>query len=720
MRSAGFYATFLVCLAGLLLQSAAFTAQAPVFNIPHLENVTIDGNASDWGDRGFRVEMLAGTDGQFRPASQLDGKFRLGWSEKGLLVLISVRDDLAIEADDESMLWQKDCVELYLIDKLGGNDMIQVVIAPGMDPKYPGLRYHIYDLRKSEALKKVIPSLKVACAKTRGGYTMEVLLPWENLGVSPKVGTEAAFQLFVDDYGRAGGQTNLVWYPAAGTFNHTDFAYTIKLSDKPSAPVLVAGRATYDGVKSTRVTIVGAPELAGKAVSARADGKEIAKGTLSERDGRASAILKAPIPPAGREWKTVDLYLGRTKLDTVELPDLTQIRARAVQRLSFLFHPFCFSGNRLPDGDFEDPSQAENAFGAYTVNVTYYDSGFNPVQSAEKPGRYAAVVEIKPENGLAIKRFYTLFRFPEYVDWRNVKTPVSIELPKETGLNPEIVKEQSENMGDFIRRRIVDGFDRAPESAEQFAWLSEISPGVRANDRTGPYACNQKWLYQLKRKNGYYTPLKYYVRLPEGADKTGSKLLPTIIFLHGSGERGQDVALRADGPVMKHAKAHKDFPFIVIAAQCPGDSWWDALVPDLDDMFSDIVAKYPVDRDRIYLTGLSMGGFGSWRWSTEHPDWFAAVAPVCGGGDPTDVKRIKDLPIWVFHGGKDPTVPVQRSYDMVDALKKVDGRVQMTIYPEAGHNSWDQAYSTDELYAWMLRQVRGKPEAPRSGTSAAH
>ena len=129
-----------------------------------------------------------------------------------------------------------------------------------------------------------------------------------------------------------------------------------------------------------------------------------------------------------------------------------------------------------------------------------------------------------------------------------------------------------------------------------------------------------------------------------------------------------------------------------------------------------MTAKYPIDPDRVYLTGLSMGGFGSWMLAMEHPGRFAAAVPICGGGDPRDVARIKDLPIWVFHGGKDPTVPLARSEAMVDALRKIGGRVKLTVYPDAGHDSWTATYENEDLYAWLLQQRRGQPQQPRAET----
>jgi predicted peptidase len=136
-------------------------------------------------------------------------------------------------------------------------------------------------------------------------------------------------------------------------------------------------------------------------------------------------------------------------------------------------------------------------------------------------------------------------------------------------------------------------------------------------------------------------------------------------------------------------------------------------MPELEDFLERVLAEYPVDRERVYLTGASMGGFGSWRLAAEHPDLFAAVVPLCGGGDPRDVERIKDVPVWNFHGGKDLVVPIRLSNEMVEALRKIHGRVRFTVYANCDHNNCaDQTYNTDALYSWMLAQSRGKPAEP--------
>jgi predicted peptidase len=123
-----------------------------------------------------------------------------------------------------------------------------------------------------------------------------------------------------------------------------------------------------------------------------------------------------------------------------------------------------------------------------------------------------------------------------------------------------------------------------------------------------------------------------------------------------------------------------------------------------------MVKKYKVDKDRIYVSGLSMGGFGTWSLAAYTPDRFAAIAPICGGGEPFRTRRLTGLPVWVFHGAKDKAVPLERSQEMVDALKKRGGSVKLTIYPEAGHDSWSETYDNPDFYEWLLQQRRNAKE----------
>jgi predicted peptidase len=205
----------------------------------------------------------------------------------------------------------------------------------------------------------------------------------------------------------------------------------------------------------------------------------------------------------------------------------------------------------------------------------------------------------------------------------------------------------------------------------------------------------------------------YLLFLPDGYGADPAKRWPLIFFLHGAGERGTNVWLVAKHGPPKIDTTATNFPFIVVSPQCPPGRHWsdDTLLALLDQ----IEATYPVDPHRVYLTGLSMGGFGAWSLGINHPDRFAAMAPICGGGNFIDVyvaaeqhpAALASLPIWAFHGGQDPTVPVAESQRMVDYLKKLGVReVKLTIYPEALHDSWTQTYANPELFAWFLRHSR--------------
>ena len=208
--------------------------------------------------------------------------------------------------------------------------------------------------------------------------------------------------------------------------------------------------------------------------------------------------------------------------------------------------------------------------------------------------------------------------------------------------------------------------------------------------------------------------LDYLLYLPEGYEQQDR--WPLMLFLHGAGERGHDLALvKKHGPP-KLIDEGKTFPFIVVSPQCPSGSWWSAKPLELTALLDEVSAKYKVDADRIYLTGLSMGGFGTWTLAAYTPQRFAAIVPICGGGEPLMTRMLGNVPSWVFHGAKDPVVPLKRSEDMVEALKRVNRNVQFTVYPEALHDSWTETYDNPELYKWLLQQKRGAAAAAAAGS----
>lgn len=190
---------------------------------------------------------------------------------------------------------------------------------------------------------------------------------------------------------------------------------------------------------------------------------------------------------------------------------------------------------------------------------------------------------------------------------------------------------------------------------------------------------------------------------------------PLMLFLHGRGESDGPLRVVKKWGVPYFIDHGVEFPYIVASPQCPPSpkSWpqpaEQALLVALLDHLTN---AFRVDSDRIYLTGLSMGGFGSWRLAADHPDRFAAVVPICGGGNPADADKLKNLPIWVWHGGADPVVPVRRSIEMVEAIQKAGSTtIRLTTLTGIGHNSWQAAYASPDLYQWLDKQSAAKNRA---------
>lgn len=196
-----------------------------------------------------------------------------------------------------------------------------------------------------------------------------------------------------------------------------------------------------------------------------------------------------------------------------------------------------------------------------------------------------------------------------------------------------------------------------------------------------------------------YLPKRYFAENEE---------MPLIIYLHGSSRRGEDVEqVKANGlpPVLDE---NEDFDFIVASPQALAEYPWQRCwrPDDLVLLLDHLLGEYRIDPKRVYLTGLSMGGYGTWACIGQHADRFAAAVPICGGGDPNWAKAMGDLPIWAFHGEEDYVVPIERSQEMVNAIKAAGGNAKLTSYPNVGHDSYTQTYANPDLYVWLLQQSR--------------
>jgi predicted peptidase len=180
---------------------------------------------------------------------------------------------------------------------------------------------------------------------------------------------------------------------------------------------------------------------------------------------------------------------------------------------------------------------------------------------------------------------------------------------------------------------------------------------------------------------------------------------PIVIFLHGIGERGDDLQRLERHGLPKLVAAGQNFPFLIVSPQCPGTDYWSE-APGLPEFVAAAVERHRADPARVYLTGMSMGGFGVWSLAQRHPDRYAAILPICGGGEVRWAPRLRDVAAWVFHGAKDEIVPATRSVQMVEAIRTAGGRPRFTLYPEAGHDSWTETYANSEICPWLLSHRR--------------
>lgn len=199
-----------------------------------------------------------------------------------------------------------------------------------------------------------------------------------------------------------------------------------------------------------------------------------------------------------------------------------------------------------------------------------------------------------------------------------------------------------------------------------------------------------------------------YVRyLPPDYDPAGK--YPLVFFLHGAGERGEDLDVACRHGYMKYVREQgREYPFIFIAPQCPEGKYWGCYTESLLAFLDDLCKTLPIDPDRVYLTGLSMGGTGTWLLAMADPDRFAALVPICGSGICWNGETLKHLPIRIYHGDSDMVVPISESMTMLTAVNKRGGNAQINILYGVAHNAWETAYTDDSLLNWLMEQKRKK------------
>lgn len=687
---------------GMLL---AVGSVAMGFDIPRVDSIKIDGDASDWGERGFLINVLSAT--TERPApGDLDARARIAWDNERLLVLISVKDDVADESDNLDTLWQRDSIELFVANKVGGDAWAQLIVSPGVAKDQPAVRTKVTDKRGTASDAPL--NFESAVKKTDAGYDVEIAMPLNTLALKP--GDEPALQFYVNDADNDGKPKDmLVFFPQADTYANQKSLHPIKLAEKASEPVSFVAAVTHREFRRIVMSAAARANLKDPQFFAMYSGGPVTTATASRSGDLIFGTAQTTMPPLGSQGRLIialsDKSISTSFNQEIELPSFDAARLGAFDRLELKPRTYVFNGNTFPPIDFENADRAENLVGEYKLSTRFFDNAMNEVKSPTAFGRYGAVVTIEIPNQPARTRYLPLCRIGEDLDADAWEPKVEFPLGELIKFDDPMSPRESEDLAEHVKWVVLEAGDHSPWHAVMLAGLMDTG-----NPTTSVWDRNQQWWYDLRKKIGQPLKYKYLDFVPANAT---DKKLPAILFLHGSGERGDDLSkIENSGPRGYAKKNAKDFPFIVISAQCPYNDWWNPLA--VKDLVDEILAKYPIDPDRLYLTGLSMGGFGTWSVGSKFPEPFAAMVPICGGGDPKQIDKLVDMPLWVVHGGADKTVRPSQSYRMIEALRKKQGRVRFTFYPAAGHDTWTATYNDPRLYAWFLEQKRGQPAEPRA------
>jgi predicted esterase len=675
-----------------LLCAAVCQAESGFFDIPRLGDIAIDGSGDDWGNQGFLIPLLPGADGRIKAPADLDACAMLGWNEQGLLLLARVEDDLFKEHPNLDRLWSFDSIEVFVGTEKGAPDYCQFVFSPGVDRKYPELRIHIYDCRRT--IEGAPPSCTAVRTREENGYTLEALFPWSNLAVQPAVGREIGVQISVND--RDVSLYHALWYPKAGTSRDSTLMQRVRLAERPS-PIAPRAAAGFSANGYPRVCVAGGPELIGKSVTVKQGERFLASGEVATRMGRPFLELRLPYPEKGAAYGALDVAVEGERIAELEGPEgsapALSVEITLPERPG---GPIRVVPGLQPAGD---------VFPEVAVHLEARDLQGKLVSESDTTLGTEASFALEPG-------FYRIeARAPEFFGWAlsaerlcyvggDVRSATLDAVRRGRGAEKAPRLQAYAGLFNYLAFLVEEaweiGAEDAPKQAtDAAARLSEWIGRAEAD----PEACRSlrgthEWAY-LSRTDGTGQP--FMIAVPPDYDP--ERAWPLHVQLHGSGGTHKNFV------PTDHRK-----PFILLnpMGRAPGGGYNGLSEADVLEAIDYVRAHWNVDPDRIHLFGVSMGGGGTFSLASRHPDLFASARPYCGFGLPDPVENMLHVPTYAVHGTADNAVPIAMARAPIRLLSESGGEAVIEEVPDVGHDVLAMKEATGRAEAWVEGRTRRK------------
>ena len=462
------------------------------YEIPWLPEITVDGDASDWGNDGFMVDTVV--DRWFRLKSPRDFavRARLGWDHRGLLFYVAVSDNEIVLPETIEEIIYSDSLTVWAGSPRMPKDVLKLLVSPGL---------------AGEASRPAIwpethpAEIEVAHRDSEFGYAIEARWPWEIVGVQPDVGETCFFGLQVHDRDFDGQGSNASWAVVNPPGEFTPFQRLVLSADAGTGVTIVA-RAGFRSLREAEIAILAPGEFAGKSfVIKEAGGATVFDSSFAGGvAGWVSKPVRLPIRDLKPPASPLTIHVDSRLLGRFSLPDYKQEMAWRLFNEGFRFRPSVFSGESLPTGDFEHPFMVEELIGPYTVTYRYFDSAFEEVTKAGPPGRYGAIATITPESGRPFRRFSTLFKqsaaFRHWYEWN---PDWHITLPEQFGIDPLVARESHEIVNSALKWIFLDSHNHSADAAVLLSALHEREPREqRSLTAENPLAADRQWWVDLE------------------------------------------------------------------------------------------------------------------------------------------------------------------------------------------------------------------------------